>query len=112
MKISNGLLGFTGRMERSAYRPRFLVMMVVNLLSGAFLKMPGGAGHRVLGIVFLVSLILIISMMIRRFRDVKSSPWWILPSVIVFGIFYIVGIVLCFKKSKYDLQGGERWDTQ
>ena len=105
MKISNGLLGFTGRMERSAYRPRFIVMMLVNFISLILLKIPGGTHteYRVLGIAFLVSIILIISMMIRRFRDVKSSPLWILPSVIIFGIFYIVGIVLCFKKSKYDL---------
>lgn len=105
MKISNGILGFAGRMERAAYRPRFLVMMVVNFVSAILLKIPGGTHteYRILGIVFLVSIILIISMMIRRFRDVKSSPWWILPSVIIFGIFYIVGIVLCFKKSKYDL---------
>lgn len=105
MNISNGLLGFTGRMERSAYRPRFIIMMIVNFLSGLFLKMPGGTHteYRVLGIAFLISLLFIISMMIRRFRDIKSSPWWILPSVIIFGIFYIVGIVLCFKKGKYDL---------
>ena len=103
MKISNGILGFTGRMERAAYRPRFLVMMVVNLLSGAFSKTPWGTGYHVFGIVFLVSLILIISMMVRRFRDIKSSPWWIVPSGIILGILYTVGIALCFKKSKYDL---------
>ena len=105
MKISNGLLGFTGRMESSAYRPRFVVMMITNLLSGAFTKFPGftRTGHSIILIVFLISLIVIISMMIRRFRDIKSSPWWILPSVIIFGILYIIGIVLCFKKGKYDI---------
>lgn len=105
MNISNGLLGFTGRMERSAYRPRFVIMMIINAFSGSLLRLPGGTHteYRVLGIAFLISLLFIISMMIRRFRDIKSSPWWILPSIIIFGIFYIVGIVLCFKKSKYDL---------
>ena len=105
MNISNGLLGFTGRMERSAYRPRFIIMMIINAFSGSLLILPGWTHteYRVLLIAFLISLLFIISMMIRRFRDIKSSPWWILPSIIIFGIFYIVGIVLCFKKGKYDL---------
>lgn len=105
MKISNGLLGFTGRMERSAYRPRFLVMLVVNFASSIPLKLTVGThtGCRGFEIAFLVSAVLLISMMIRRFRDIKSSPLWILPSFIFLGIFYAVGIVLCFKKGRYDL---------
>lgn len=104
MNISNGLFGFTGRMEKKAYQPKFITMLIINWLSGMFLKMGGGTimMHRILGIAFLLSLVILISLLIRRFRDIKSSPWWIIPSVIIFGIFYIVGIILCFKDSKYE----------
>lgn len=104
MNVSNGLIGFTGRMEKEAYRPKFITMLIINWISAMFLKMSGGTimMNRILGIAFLLSFVILISLLIRRFRDIKSSPWWVAPSVIIFGIFYIVGIVLCFKDSKYE----------
>ena len=105
MKISNGLISFTGRMERSAYRSRFIIMMFVSLFS-LCLGMDKKAAPIISSTMLVVSLISCISMLsmgVRRLRDIKLSPLWAIPlSLLHILVFYIVGIVLCFKKGKYD----------
>ena len=59
MNVSNGIISFSGRIEKSAYIPRFLIMMVLNLFSGALVKTPGLSGlpRIILTVIFLFSLI-------------------------------------------------------
>lgn len=116
MEVSNGLLSFKGRMERKEFRIRFIVLGLINILSICGTKLVGGGIIGLFGkllflisrgnlpsLVFLVSYVILILMMIRRFRDIKVSPWWVLPSCINIAVFWFVGIFLCFKKGKYDL---------
>ena len=105
MRISNELISFTGRMERSAYRHRFVIMMFVNLFSLCFGtdKKASQIISSTMLVVSLISCISILSMVVRRLRDIKLSPLWAIPlSLLHILVFYIVGIILCFKKGKYD----------
>lgn len=105
MKISNGLIGFTGRMERSAFRHRFVLLMFINFFSlGLSMdKHPTHLIPSVMLIVCVISGISIISMLVRRLRDINISPLWAIPLCFVnFLLLYIAGIVLCFKKGKYN----------
>lgn len=104
MRISNSVLSFTGRMEKHTFRFYFPFMAILNLVSGSFMTM-FAASHSpsmILTIAFLVTFVSMISMMVRRFRDIKVSPLWTLPVFLLFYfVIYIVAIVLCFKDSKY-----------
>lgn len=105
MKISNGLISFTGRMEKSAYRPRFIITMFASFFSLGF-GIDRHTPHIIsstLLIVSMVACIAMLSMVVRRLRDMKFSPWWGIPlSLLNIVVFYIVGIVLCFTRGKYD----------
>lgn len=109
VKVSNKVIGFSGRIPMLEYRPKFFAMMTVNLVSGVFLKSPmGGAGGEnnvivgLMAIFFLFSLLSIISLFVRRFRDIKISLWWLIAVLSFFIMIYVVGIILCFKKGKYE----------
>ena len=104
MNVSNGIISFSGRIEKSAYIPRFLIMTVLNLFSGALVKTPGLSGlpRIILTVIFLFSLISIISLIVRRFRDTKTFIWWIIPTCLFMFTLYIVGITYCFRNSKWE----------
>ena len=106
MNVSNGIISFSGRIKKSAYIPLFLIMLIVNIFSGALVKTPGLSGlpRTIIAVIFLFSLISIISLIVRRFRDTKTSVWWIIPTCLFMFTLYIVGIICCFRDSKWEWQ--------
>lgn len=115
MEVSNELLSFKGRMERKAFCPRFIVLGLINFFSIIGTKLIGVGVIGLFGkllfllsrgnlfaLAFLVSYAVLISLMIRRFRDIEVSPLWVLPSCVILLVFWVVGIILCFRKGKYD----------
>ena len=100
LNVSNGFIGFTGRIEQAPYRIRFIVMLVINFIATFLIPARGwyksGMGE-LMALILLVSSVCLISLVARRLRDLGKSAWWIAligPCVLV---LYIVGIIFCFK---------------
>lgn len=108
MNVSNGFIGFTGRIGQESYRSKFVAMMIVNV--AAMLLFPAdnftSDFGNLMSFLLLVSSLSLISLVARRLRDIGKSAWWvalIAPCVLV---LYIVGIKFCFEPSKFPEQAG------
>ena len=109
-KIFNQIISFSGSIDRSLYWKIFIPMLFINFFSFAYashayghgLLLPGviegfiqgGRGYEILVPVYWVSYVSIVSLLVRRLRDINASVWWILPSAIHILLLLVVGIVL------------------
>lgn len=114
--VFNKIVRFSGNIERSLYWKIFIPMLLVNFFSLVYSKTSPGSGFSLVLIIrdlvtndrvfqlmvpiFAVSVISIISLVVRRLRDINVSVWWVLPASVNVFILWIVGLILCFIPAK------------
>lgn len=108
--IFNKIISFSGTIDRKTYWLLMVPMWVVNMYSLANAKFSnaygglfpglikgfiyGKYGSEVMIPIFWISFIGIISLLVRRLRDINISVLWVLPAIMHVKLFIITCIVL------------------
>ncbi|GAA6391945.1 DUF805 domain-containing protein [Megasphaera sp.] len=109
-EIFNKIISFSGAIDRKTYWLIMVPMWLVNVYSFVNAKFVSGyggslpgtiqgfihgeSGSEVMVIIYWISFIGMISLLVRRLRDVNISVWWVLPAIMHTKLLGVTCIIL------------------